>query len=148
MSWFPAVTVAAVIRDQDRYLMVEERPNGEAVINQPAGHLEFGETLLQAIEREVLEETARPFTANGLVGIYQWTVPDTERTYLRFCFSGDVGDRLSGRALDPEICATHWLTFEEIAAGGHALRSPLVLRCLEDAQQSKPMALEALHALS
>ena len=147
MSWSPSVTVAAVIRDRDRYLMVEERPETEAVINQPAGHLESGETLLQAVQREVLEETGRHFSANGLVGIYQWTVPGTEHTYLRFCFCGEVGDRVPGLELDPEIVANHWMTFEQIAGEELPMRSPLVLRCLEDARQSRPLTLEALHAL-
>ena len=147
MPWSASVTVAAVIRDGDRYLVVEERPDGEPVINQPAGHLEFGETLQQAVEREVLEETGHPFTPTGLVGIYQWTLPGTERTYLRFCFCGHVGDRIPDRALDPDIVATHWLTFEQIARGDLPARSPLVLRCLEDARRSKPLALENLHAI-
>jgi len=147
MPWSASVTVAAVIRDKDRYLVVEERPDGEPVINQPAGHLEFGETLLQAVEREVLEETGRHFTPTGLVGVYQWSVPDTERTYLRFCFCGHVGDRLPRCDLDPDIVATHWLTYEQIAEGALPARSPLVLRCLQDALQSKPLGLENLHAI-
>lgn len=148
MPWSPSVTVAAIIRNQNRYLMVEERPEGQAVINQPAGHLEFGETLVQAVQREVLEETGRRFTPTGLVGIYQWTLPNTGRTYLRFCFCGDVGDRVSDRQLDPDISATHWMTYEQIASGDLPTRSPLVLRCLEDARHSEPLRLEALHALA
>ncbi|MGB5494692.1 MAG: NUDIX hydrolase, partial [Sedimenticolaceae bacterium] len=113
MRWAPAVTVAAVIREQDRYLMVEERPEGHAVINQPAGHLEFGERLLDAVQREVREETGRRFTPTGLVGVYQWTVPDTERSFLRFCFCGSVSAPLPGAVLDPDIQATHWLSVDE-----------------------------------
>jgi 8-oxo-dGTP pyrophosphatase MutT (NUDIX family) len=147
MIWSPSVTVAAVICQQGRYLMVEERPDGLAVINQPAGHLEFGETLLQAVRREVLEETGRRFEPRGLVGIYQWTVPGSDRTYLRFCFSGDVGDPEPGHILDPEICATHWLTAEQIAGGELPTRSPLVLRCIEDARTMQAIGLESLNAL-
>jgi 8-oxo-dGTP pyrophosphatase MutT (NUDIX family) len=148
MRWSPSVTVAAVIRQDDRFLMVEERPDGEVVINQPAGHLEFGETLIEAICREVLEETGRRFAPTGLVGIYQWTLPDSEQTYLRFCFSGDVGERLSGLRLDSDIIANHWLTVDEIAHGNLPARSPLVLRCLEDARRKSPGSLDALHALA
>lgn len=127
--------------------MVEERPDGFPVINQPAGHLEFGETLLQAVRREVFEETGCRFEPRGLIGIYQWTVPDSGRTYLRFCFDGDVGDPEPGHALDPEIIATHWLTTAEISGGRLPTRSPLVLRCIEDARTLQPLGLEHLHAL-
>lgn len=147
MPWSASVTVAAVIRDKDRYLVVEERPDGEPVINQPAGHLEFGETLQQAIVREVLEETGRRFTPTGLVGIYQWTLPGSERTYLRFCFCGHAGDRIPGYELDPDIVATHWLTLEQITGGELPPRSPLVLRCLQDARHAKSIELEHLHAI-
>ena len=147
MSWSPSVTVAAVIRDDEYYLVVEERPDGDAVINQPAGHVEFGETLVHAVKREVLEETGRHFTPTGLIGIYQWTVPDTNRTYLRFCFSGQVGEPVPGHKLDPDISATHWMTIDQIASGRTPLRSPLVLRCLEDALREPAISLEALHAM-
>lgn len=147
MSWSPSVTVAAVIREDDRYLVVEERPDGDAVINQPAGHVEFGETLEQAVKREVLEETGRHFTPAGLVGIYQWTVPHTNHTYLRFCFCGEVSEPVPGRQLDPDINATHWMTLKQIASGQPPLRSPLVLRCMEDARRGPAIGLEALHAL-
>jgi 8-oxo-dGTP pyrophosphatase MutT (NUDIX family) len=147
MPWSPSVTVAAVIRERDRYLMVEERPDGHAVINQPAGHLEFGETLTEAIKREVLEETGRPFNPTGLVGVYQWTLPGTTRTYLRFCFAGDAGESMPGRSLDPDIIATRWLTLEQIAGGAVPTRSPLVLRCIEDSLAASPLALGSLHAL-
>ena len=148
MRWAPFVTVAAVIREQDRYLLVEERPDGYPVINQPAGHLEFGESLLDAVQREVQEETGRLFTPTGLVGVYQWTVPDTERGFLRFCFCGSVSAPLPGAALDPDINATHWLSVEEITTGTLPTRSPLVLRCIHDTLRRPPLGLDALHALS
>jgi 8-oxo-dGTP pyrophosphatase MutT (NUDIX family) len=147
MSWSPSVTVAAVIREDDRYLVVEERPDGDTVINQPAGHIEFGETLEQAVKREVLEETGRHFTPTGLIGIYQWTVPDTNHTYLRFCFCGQVSEPVPGRKLDPDINATHWMTLKQIVSGQPPLRSPLVLRCVEDARRGPAIGLEALRAL-
>lgn len=147
MPWSPAVTVAAVIRENERYLMVEERPDGHAVLNQPAGHLEFGETLVEAVRREVLEETARPFTPTGLVGVYQWTLPGTRKTYLRFCFCGDVGAPVAGRSIDPDITANHWLTLDEIVGEGPPPRSPLVLRCIRDALANPPLPLDAMHGL-
>lgn len=147
MRWSPAVTVAAIIRRDDRFLMVEERADGRPVLNQPAGHLEFGETLLEAVQREVLEETGRRFTPRGLVGIYQWTLPDSRHTYLRFCFCGDVGERPTNTTLDPDIIATHWLTLAELRDGQCALRSPMVLRCIEDALAAPALSVEHLHAL-
>lgn len=148
MSWSPHVTVAAIIAENDRYLMVEEQPDGVPVINQPAGHLEFGESLVDAIQREVLEETGRPFTPRALSGVYQWTVPGTDRTYLRFCFVGEAGTPLPDRAIDPDIIATHWLTLDEICDGARATRSPLVVRCINDARSVPAIGLEALHALA
>lgn len=147
MRWSPAVTVAAVIRRHDCYLMVEERPDGEPVLNQPAGHLEYGETLLDAVQREVLEETGRRFVPTALVGVYQWTLPGSQRTYLRFCFCGDVGEPLADQAIDPAIIATHWLTRDAIATGPIATRSPMVLRCIDDAERPLARGLEALYAL-
>lgn len=148
MPWSPSVTVAAVIRRQDRFLMVEERPDGQAVINQPAGHLEFGESLIEAVRREVLEETARSFEPSGLIGAYQWTVPATEQTYLRFCFIGDVGEPLPELPVDPDIQATHWLTRGEIENGRLPVRSPLVLRCIDDAASGVALPLAALRTLT
>ena len=144
MRWSPSVTVAAVIRRQDRFLVVEERPDGHAVVNQPAGHLEFGESLVDAVRREVLEETACRFEPSSLVGIYRWTVPGSERTYLRFCFTGSIEDPLPGRPLDAAIVATHWLTRDEIAHGRLPPRSPLVLRCIDDACAGTALPLSAL----
>ena len=147
MRWSPSVTVAAVIRRHDRYLMVEERPDGTPVINQPAGHLEYGETVTQAIEREVLEETGHRFSPGGLVGVYQWNLPGTQKTYLRFCFCGTVGDPEPGYLTDPDIVATHWLRLDQIRRGDLPTRSPLVLRCILDSLDTDPLDLDKLHAL-
>jgi ADP-ribose pyrophosphatase YjhB (NUDIX family) len=145
MRWSPSVTVAAVIRRNDRFLMVEESPDGCAVINQPAGHLEPGESLTDAVRREVLEETACRFEPTGLVGIYRWGVPGSTRSYLRLCFTGQVGEPVDGHARDPDIIATHWLTRAEIAAGTLIPRSPMVLRCIDDAVGADPLPLSSLH---
>jgi ADP-ribose pyrophosphatase YjhB (NUDIX family) len=148
MVWTPRVTVAAVIERDGRFLMVEERKEGRPVFNQPAGHLEAGESLLQAIGREVLEETAHPFKPRGLVGVYRWVTPAGGDTYLRFCFTGTVGERDAGRDLDPDIVDTHWLDAPAIRALEGSLRSPLVLRCLHDALTLRASPLELLHDLA
>ena len=147
MRWSPAVTVAAVIRRDDRYLMVEEQPDGRPVVNQPAGHLEAGESIIAAVCREVLEETGRRFEPNVLIGIYRWTVPGSDRTYLRFCFTGSVSEPIDDHTLDPDITTTHWMTRTEIAAGSVPPRSPLVLRCIDDAANGAAIPLSALAEL-
>ena len=148
MSWAPNVTVAAVIRREKRYLMVEESPYGMPVINQPAGHLEYGETLLEAVIREVFEETCRRFSPTGLVGVYQWNLPSTDRTYLRFCFCGEVGEPFATCTLDPDISTNLWLTHEQIASSDFTTRSPLVLRCIDDADSGQQLSLEMLRAIT
>jgi 8-oxo-dGTP pyrophosphatase MutT (NUDIX family) len=147
MRWSPHVTVAAVARRDHRYLMVEEAPDGASVINQPAGHLEPGETLVEAVIREVLEETGHAFAPSGLVGIYQWQMPGNTRTYLRFCFTGSVTGPAHRVSLDPDIVAVHWLDRATIADGPLSPRSPLVLRCLDDAEAHDPLPLQALHKI-
>lgn len=149
MNWSPRVTVAAVIKQGEQYLMVEEKESaGKIVFNQPAGHLEPNESLLEAACREVLEETGRAFQPTGLVGIYRWPRGESGRTYLRFCFTGEVGDRQPDRQLDPDIVATHWLTYGELIDAAGRLRSPLVLRCIKDANHTTAASLELLHDLA
>lgn len=135
------VTVAAVVERDDRYLVVQETIDGRTVFNQPAGHLEPDESLVDAVVREVLEETARPFAPTGLIGVYRWVSPDGE-AFIRFAFTGQVGEPEPGRALDPDIDATHWLSEADLAARADQLRSPLVLRCIRDARLgSQPLDL-------
>ena len=141
------VTVAAVVERAGRFLLVEERIEGRAVFNQPAGHLEPGENLLQAVRREMLEETALPFEPRALVGVYQYELPDKHRTYVRFCFTGEVGQAVPGAELDADIIATHWLTRAEIEALGERLRSPMVLRCIQDHQAGQRWPLDCLHQI-
>lgn len=128
----PEITVAAVTETDGRFLVVEERINRRLVINQPAGHVEPGETLLEAIVREVREETAWLFTASELVGVYLWRHPGTGRTTKRFAFTGAVSDHREGQRLDDGIVGTHWLSQADLKGREPQLRSPLVLRCVED----------------
>jgi 8-oxo-dGTP pyrophosphatase MutT (NUDIX family) len=134
------VTVAAIVRVDDRYLVVEEFAHGERVINQPAGHVESGETIVDAVVRETREETAWGFTPTGLVGMYYWPHEDG-RTTLRFAFCGEVSDHAAEQALDEGIVAAHWLSMEELHARSD-LRSPLVMRAVDDFTHHDPLPLE------
>jgi len=141
----PAITVAAVTETDGRFLVVEERIDERVVFNQPAGHVEPGETLLEAIIREVREETAWLFTATGLIGVYLWRHPGTGRTTKRFAFTGTVTDHRHGQRLDEGIVGTHWLSRADLKRREPQLRSPLVLRCVDDylAGQRQPLAAAA-----
>ena len=134
--WKPSVTVAAVIERDGRFLLVEEQTADGVRLNQPAGHLDPGESLLAAAARETLEETAFTFKPTQLVGVYLWRAESqplgSQTTYLRFAFCGELGAQDSGRALDDGILRTLWLTREEIAARAAEHRSPLVHRCTDD----------------
>lgn len=132
LVWKPNVTVAAVVERDGKYLLVEEETDDGLMFNQPAGHLEAGESLVAAAAREALEETAYEFTARNLLGIYSWRHPARDVTYLRFAFSGTLGYHHAGRPLDTGIVRAVWLSPEEIRASRDRHRSPLVLRCVED----------------
>ena len=114
------------------------------VYNQPAGHLEAGETLVQAAAREMLEETARPFRPTALVGVYRYESAQNGITYLRFCFAGDCGEREAGRDLDPDIIQSLWLSRDELAQRADQMRSPMVLRCIHDYQAGRRWPLDLL----
>ena len=128
----PAITVAALVERQGRFLLVEELINGERVFNQPAGHVEPGETLLEAVVRETREETAWRLTPTAFLGAYHWRHPGTGKTSLRFAFIGSVSDHDPRQPLDDGILRTHWLERGDLQALGPRLRSPLVLRCVDD----------------
>lgn len=150
MSLEPELTVAAVVEREGRFLMVEEHAHGQIVFNQPSGRLEPGETLEQALVREVLEETGRGFSLLELIGIYRWRHPETGRQLLRVAFSGRCGAREPGRRLDEVILRTHWMSRNEIAGRSEMLRSPMVLRCIDDyldGVRLSPGALAPLHRL-
>ena len=143
----PDVTVAAVTETAGRFLVVEERINHRLVFNQPAGHVERGETLFAAVVREVREETAWRFEPQALLGVYLWRNPANGRRTLRFAFTGAVADHDAGQKLDHGIVGTHWLSPLELEARATRLRSPLVLRCVHDYLAGQRLALEPLAGL-
>lgn len=142
MTWKPHATVAAVVRREDRFLLVEERVRGELVINQPAGHLEPNESLIDAVIRETLEETAWHFQPRYLVGVYRWTQPENARCFLRFCFAGQCTEHEPGRELDADIQQVLWLTRAQLDT--RRVRSPMVARCLDDFLAGRRYPLETL----
>jgi len=143
----PDVTVAAIAERDGRFLLVEERINRRLLFNQPAGHVERGETLLAAVVRETREETAWRFDPQALLGIYLWRNPNTGRDILRFAFTGPVADHDAAQRLDRGIIGTHWLTRDELAARQERLRSPLVLRCVHDYLAGQRHALAGIAQL-
>ena len=143
----PDVTVAAVTETAGRFLVVEERINRRLVLNQPAGHVERGETLFAAVIREVREETAWRFEPNALLGVYLWRNPANGRRTLRFAFTGAVADHDAGQKLDRGIVGTHWLSRFELERHQARLGRPLVLRCVHDYLAGQRLALEPLAGL-
>lgn len=145
-GWLPHVTVACVVEQAGRFLLVEEHTLGRdaLVFNQPAGHVEAGETLIDAAIRETHEETGWHVTPTALLGLYTYTPPqDPDCTYYRVCFlaTPEVHDELA--ILDQGIEQAVWLTLEELIASGRA-RSPLVARCIEDAQRGQQFPLSLI----
>jgi ADP-ribose pyrophosphatase YjhB (NUDIX family) len=142
--WKPNTTVAALIERDGRFLMVEEETEAGIRLNQPAGHLDEGESLVTACAREALEETAWHFQPQSLVGIYQWTRPQRDITYLRFAFAGLLGAHEPERALDDGILRAIWMTPAEIAESRERHRSPLVLQCVEDWLAGRRLPLDLI----
>jgi len=141
------VTVAAVAEMQGRFLLVQEVDAGRQVLNQPAGHLEDGESLLAAVRREVLEETAWQFEPQSIVGIYRWRHPRNGITFVRFTFAGALLAHASDPSLDPDIEQVVWLSDAEIRRQEDSLRSPLVLRSVDDYLAGRSWPLEILEDL-
>jgi 8-oxo-dGTP pyrophosphatase MutT (NUDIX family) len=140
--------VAAVIEQQGRYLLVEEHTPEGLRLNNPAGHLEPGETPLQGVVREALEETARHFVPDRFLGVYlarfQRPATGEDITYLRLAYAGHVGEVIPGRALDTGIVRTLWLRPEEVQATQERHRSPLVWRCIEDHLGGRRLPLDVV----
>ncbi|MFO7277839.1 MAG: NUDIX hydrolase [Pseudomonadota bacterium] len=144
MPWKPEVTVAAIVEHEGRFLLVEERIRRRVVFNQPAGHVEENETLLEAVVRETREETAWRFVPQALLGVYSWRNPVSGRSTLRFAFVGAVTDHDPRQPLDRGILGPRWLTRTEILEREPQLRSPLVLRCIDDYLSGRRLPLEAV----
>ena len=146
--WKPNVTVAAIVEQDGRFLVVEEETEAGLRFNQPAGHLDEGESLIAACAREALEETAYDFIPTALVGIYQWPRPKKANeegiTYLRFAFAGKVGDCDTARQLDTGILRAFWMTADELAACVERHRSPLVMQCVQDYLAGRCFPLDLL----
>lgn len=142
MDWDARLTVATIIERDGRFLIVEEYADGEELVyNQPAGHLDEHETLAAAAIRETLEETAWEVQVDAIVGLYYWTHPQGH-TFIRTCFAGRALHHHPNQPLDHGIVRALWLTRDEIAALGPKLRSPMVLRCVDDYLAGRRYPLE------
>ncbi len=146
MIWKPNVTVAAVVEQEGSFLLVEEResPGAIALFNQPAGHLEAGESLIQAVIRETLEETGYTFVPEWLLGVYHWHSTNNDTTYLRFAFSGYVTDFDPDYVREACIVNADWYDEPQIEALTMRHRSPLVKQCIQDFRAGKRYPLEVL----
>ena len=142
----PHLTVAAVVERDGRFLCVEEVADGSTVFNQPAGHLDDGESLVDAVVREALEETGWAFEPRALLGVYRWVKPDTDDTFVRVAFRGVLVAQRHAAPPDADIVAAHWLTRAELV--DRPLRSPLVLRCIDDYLAGVTHPLSVLQDLS
>jgi 8-oxo-dGTP pyrophosphatase MutT (NUDIX family) len=145
MIWKPNVTVAAIVERDGRFLLVEEHTDRGQLFNQPAGHLDSGESLVRAVARETLEETACTFEPKGLLGVYQYYSGADDVTYIRFAFTGKITGPEAGRPLDAGIIRAVWLTPEEIRREMARHRSPLVMRCIDDYLAGRRYPLDVLY---
>lgn len=144
------MTVAAIVERDGRFLVIEEETSEGLRINQPAGHLEAGETLIEAVRRETLEETAHEFEPEALVGAYltHFERPGKSTTYLRFTFCGTQSRLVPDRSLDSGIVRAFWLTADEIRACADRHRTPVVLECIEHYLAGRRVPLDFIHTLS
>lgn len=126
------LTVSAIVEKDGKFLIVEERSSGILVINQPGGHIEAGETPEQATEREALEESGCTISVNGLLAVYLWIHPQTRQNFLRISYTADLLKMDTHRKLDDGVCAVHWYSVSDIQRRHKDLRTPMVLRSVED----------------
>jgi len=147
MIWKPHATVAAIIERDGKFLMVEELINGQHLFNQPAGHLDPDESLLDAVIRETREETAWHFVAEAVTGIYLWKHPDNGETFLRITFCGQCSDHDPEQSLDDGILQAVWMTRDEVFRQKQQLRSPMVINCIDDYITGKRYPLDVLNTI-
>lgn len=149
LRWKPSVTVAAIIEKDGRFLLVEEETDGGLKLNNPAGHLDPGESPVDGCAREALEETAWIFKPTALVGVYLSrfvkAATGEDVTYLRFAFCGEAIEPVPGRALDVGIVRAIWMTPDEIRASADRHRSPLLLRCMEEYLAGRRFPLDMVY---
>ena len=147
MSWTPHATVATIIEKEGRFLMVEEHSDGLRVFNQPAGHVEHGESFETAAIRETLEETGHHVRLTSLLGLYTAEGKSNGVTYHRLCYIAEVISHDANYTLDSDIIATHWLTRDELLAQKESLRSPMVLACIDDYLDNRRFPLDFVRQL-
>lgn len=145
MSWTPHVTVATIVEKDGRYLIVEEDVNGVRCYNQPAGHLEAGETLIEAAIRETQEETGWKVDIQGVVGIGLYKAPRNGVTYCRTTFFAKAIEQLPNAKLDVGIIGPKWLTVDEIRALGDQLRSEMIVQTIENYEQGHRYPLDMIY---
>lgn len=146
--WKPRVTVAGIVEADGRFLMVEEQVPAGLVLNQPAGHLEANETLIDAVVRETLEESGWHITPVALIGVYQWQHPSRDMTVIRFAIAANAVSHEQDLDLDEGIVGTLWLTPDDIRNQRDRLRSPMVLQGIEDSLAGCRYPLEILNNLN
>jgi 8-oxo-dGTP pyrophosphatase MutT (NUDIX family) len=148
MIWRPDLAAAAIVQRDNRFLIVEENIRGALVFNQPAGHVDDGESIIDAVVRETLEETAWHFKPRSLLGLYLWRNPANGHSILRVAIAGDVTHHEPDRRLDVPVVAAHWMERQALLAQPSKLRSPLVMRCIDDYLAGQRHDLSALNYLT
>lgn len=146
--WTPHLTVAAIIEQDGRFLLVEENSEGQVVLNQPAGHVEENEPIYDAVLRETLEESGRHFTPEAISGFYRWHSPLNGITYLRIAFCGNCSERDHTVELDDDIITTHWMDLDLLHARSNDLRSPLVMQGFHDYLAGQRYPLDLVNELN
>lgn len=147
-DWMPHIVVATIVERDDRYLVVEESVGGRLVLNQPAGHWEPGETLIEGAIRETLEESGWDVRPTALLGLYEWQPPDLAYPFVRVAFAAEAIRHHPERALDTGIERALWLTRDELVARSADLRSPSVLACIDDHAAGRCYPLEMIRHLT
>lgn len=144
MDWHPHATVAVIVEQDGKFLLVEEESSGKVVINQPAGHIDEGETFVEAAARETLEESGWHVTPKYLTGFYVYKSEANNTTYHRACFYAEAEQHDAERPLDDGIIRALWLSRDEVAQTQN-LRSPMVLKCIDDYLAGKQYPLELIY---